>query len=257
MANIMDKFGVPLPSGRNVAMSQPKIKHKFRVVVYNFGTDINEADYIAMNVDEIERPSVEFNMQQVQYFDSSTKYVGKHNWKPVTLTIRDSVDNLAAKAIARQLQKQLDFHRRISAKANQQYSSYKFKLMMETTSGANPVDSVTNLLRDTAVSAATALTNNAGLVNDIDQFIGGSGYNAIGTIDRWVCYGCFISDISYDTISYGSSEYITMKLTIEYDTATQYDMIQEMYGSEITSMLPSGVNSALNIVNKIFGSTAI
>lgn len=257
MANIMDKFGVPLPSGRNRTMSQPKIKHKFRVVVYNFGTDMYEKDNIALNVDEIDRPSVEFEVHQLQYFNSNTKYFGKHNWKPITLTIRDSVDNLAAKGVYRQLQKQLDFHRRISLRSDQNTASYKFRLMLETTGGANPLDTVTNLVRDTAVDSATAITNNQGLVNDVDQFIGGKGYNAIDTLDRWVCYGCMISDIEWDSVNYGSSEYITMKLTIEYDNAVQYDMIEEMFSDKITSLLPDKIDSALDIVDKIFGNVGI
>lgn len=256
-ANIMDKFGVPLPSGRNKTISQPKIKHKFRVVVYNFGTDIDEKDHIALNVDEVDRPSVEFETFQMQYFNGNSSYIGKHNWKPITLTIRDSVDNLAAKGIYRQLQKQLDFHRRISLRSQQSTASYKFKMMIETTGGANPDDTLTNLIRDTAVDSATAVTNNAGLVNAIDQFVGGNGYNALSTLDRWVCYGCLITDISYDTINYSSSEYITIKLTIKPDNCQQYDMIEEMYSDRIESLLPDKVDNALDIIDKIFGSASL
>lgn len=256
-ASIMDKFGVPLPSGRNRTMSQPKIKHKFRVVVYGFGTDIDEKDYLAMNVDEVDRPSVEFETFQLQYFNSNTNYFGKHSWKPITLVIRDSVDNLAAKGIYRQLQKQLDFHRRISDRNQQQTASYKFRMMIETTGGANPDDTLTNFLRDTAVDAGTALTNNQGLVNAIDDFVGGKGYNAMSTLDRWVCYGCMIQDISWDSINYGSSDYITIKLTIAIDNAVQYDMIEEMYSTRIRSLLPDSVDNGLDIIDRIFGGISL
>jgi len=256
-ASILDKFGVPLPSGRNRTMSQPKIKHKFRVVVFNFGIDIDEKDYMAMNVDEVDRPSVEFETFQLQYFSGNTSYIGKHNWKPITLVIRDSVDNLAAKGITRQLQKQLDFHRRISDRSQQQTASYKFKMLIETTGGANPDDTLTNLIRDTAVDSGTAITNNQGLVGAIDDFVGGKGYNAISSLDRWVCYGCIIQDITWDTLNYGSSDYITIKLTIKPDNCVQYDMIEEMFSNRISSLLPDKVDNALDIVDKIFGNIGL
>lgn len=257
MSNIMDKFGVPLPSGRNVTMSQPKVKNKFRVVVYNFGTVTNEKDYIAMNVDSVDRPSVEFETFQLQYFDSNTSYHGKHNWKPITLTIRDSVDNLAAKAVYRQLQKQLDFHRRISAKSEQKYSGYKFKMMIETTGGANPDDTITNLVRNTAVDSASTILGDVGLANDIDKLIGGKGYNSFSTLEKWMCYGCMITDFSFDTISYSSSEYITIKLTIKPDSCEQYDMIEQMYSEQVTSSLSSDTNTVLDILNKTIGGISI
>lgn len=210
-----------------------------------------------MNVDEVDRPSVEFETFQLQYFNSNTNYFGKHSWKPITLVIRDSVDNLAAKGIYRQLQKQLDFHRRISDRNQQQTASYKFRMMIETTGGANPDDTLTNLIRDTAVDAGTALTNNQGLVNAIDDFVGGKGYNAMSTLDRWVCYGCMIQDISWDSINYGSSDYITIKLTIAIDNAVQYDMIEEMYSTRIRSLLPDDVDNGLDIIDRIFGGISL
>ncbi|AQW88727.1 putative structural protein [Erwinia phage pEa_SNUABM_50] len=257
MANMMDKYGVPLPSGRNKTMSQPKIKHKFRVVVSNFGTDIDEKDHVALEASEVDRPSVSFETHQLYQFATNTSYVGRWDWKPITLTIRDSVDNKVAKSIIRQLQKQLDFQRRISAKSEQEYAGYKFRMMIETTGGANPDDSLTNLGRDTAVDAGTAITNNAGLVNAIDDFVGGNGYNAVSTIDRWVCYGCIITDISWDSLDYGSSQFLTIKLTIKPDNCVQYDMIEEMYSDRISSLLPDSVDNALDIVDKIFGSAGI
>lgn len=257
MATMMDKYGVPLPSGANRSMSQPKVKHKFRVVVYNFGTDVNEKDYVALEVNSVDRPSISFETHQIKLFGTNTSYVGRWDWKPITLTIRDAVDNKVAKSIIRQLQKQLDFQRRISAKSEQPTAGYKFRMMIETTGGANPEDSVNNLLRDTAVDSATAITNNAGLVNAIDDFVGGNGYNAISTLDRWVLYGCIITDLEWDSLDYGSSQFITIKLTIKPDNCVQYDMIEEMYSDKITSLLPDDVNSTLDIIDRIFGSTQI
>lgn len=254
---MMDKYGVPLPSGRTRSMSQPKVKNKFRVVVSNFGIDLDEQDYIAMNVDSVDRPSVSFQSHQLNLFATNTTYLGRWDWKPITLTIRDSVDNKSAKAISRQLQKQMDFQRRISAKADQASAGYKFRMMIETTGGANPDDTLPNFIRDTLVDSAQALTNNTGLVGSIDKLIGGKGYNALSTLDRFVCYGCVITDVEFDTLDYGSSQYVTIKLTIKPDNVVQYDMIEEMYSDHITSLLSDKTNTALDIVDKIFGSIGL
>lgn len=257
MANMMDKYGVPLPSGRNRTMSQPKVKNKFRVVMSNFGTDINDMDYIAMNVDSVDRPSLKFANHGIRLFATNSTYLGSWDWQPITLTIRDSIDNKSAKAISKQLQKQMDFQRRITPKADQNYSGYKFRMMIETTGGANPDDTMPNFVRDTAVDSATALTNNQGLVNAVDQFVGGKGYNSLSTLDRFVCYGCVVTDIEFDTLEYGSSQYVTIKLTIKPDNVVQYDMIEEMYSERITSLLPDNINNGLDIIDKIFGAAGI
>ena len=257
MASMMDKYGVPLPSGRNRCMSQPKVKHKFRVIVYNFGIDVDEKDYIAMEVEEVDRPSLSFDVHQLNLFTGNTSYIGKHNWKEITLVLRDSVNNNATRAVARQLQKQLDYHRRITAKSEQSFSSYKFSMIIETTGGANPEDTLKQLGRNTALDVGEAITNNLGLVNSVDKLIGGTGYNSISTLEYWKLTGCIITDISYDTLDYSSSEYVTMKLTIKPDFCQQYDTIEEIYKDQISSLLPDGVDNALNVVDKIFGSASL
>src|SRR6478609_4284341 len=149
MANMLNKYGVPLPSGRNKTMLQPKAKYKFRVIVYNFGTDIDERDHIALDVDQVDRPTVTFGTQKLNMFTTNTTYVTTQDWNSITLTIRDSVGNESAKALSRQLQKQLDFQRRISARSEQEYSGYKFGLIIQMLNGRNSDDSLSNLAHDT------------------------------------------------------------------------------------------------------------
>jgi|AGFT01.1.fsa_nt_gi hypothetical protein len=257
MANMLNKYGVPLPSGRNKTMLQPKAKYKFRVIVYNFGTDINERDHIALDVDQVDRPTVSFNTQQLHMFTTNTSYVTKHNWNPIVLTIRDSVGNESAKALSRQLQKQLDFPRRITARSEQEYSGYKFGVIIQMLNGRNAEDTLTNLGRDTITDVATALTNNQGLTNAVDQFIGGSSYNNDGIMEYFVCVGCVIQEINYDSLDYSSSSPVTMKITIKPDNVVQYDTIEEMYSSRINSLLPDNVNQGLDILDKIFGSAGL
>lgn len=257
MTTMLNKYGVPLPSGKNKTMLQPKAKYKFRVIVYNFGTEIDERDHIALDVDQVDRPSVTFGTQKLNMFNTNTTYVTTQDWNSITLTIRDSVGNASAKALSRQLQKQIDFQRRISPRSEQQNTDYKFGLIIQMLNGRNSEDTVTNLARNTAVDVATAVTNNAGLTNAIDEFIGGSSYNSAGVMEYFVCVGCIIEDINYDSLDYSSSSPVTMKITIKPDNVVQYDTIEEMYSTRISSLLPDSVNKGLDIIDKLFGNVGL
>lgn len=249
MANSIDKYGVPLPSGRNRTMSQPKAKYKFRVVVEKFGINSDDKDHMTMEVDEVSRPKVTFNTQTAWMFGRSTSYIGSESWEPITLTIRDAVGNGSAKAIARQIQKQRDFQRRLCDKSVQKFSSYKFAMIIETLTGENREDSVNDIGRGTLEDIATAITNNAALTNSISKVISG-GNRSVS--DYFYCTGCMIMDIDYDTLNYSSSQYVTIKLTIKPDNVIQFDQLDKMYADQISSLLGEDVDNALNIIDNIF-----
>ena len=255
--NMINKYGVPLPSGRNRSMLQPKAKHKFRVIVYNFGTDIDERDHIALDVDKVDRPTVTFSTHKLYQFTTNTSYIGSHDWDPITLTIRDSVGNASAKALSRQLQKQLDFQRRITSRTDHDYGSYKFGIVIQMLNGRNSDDTLEDLGRNTLVNATTAATNNTGLVNAVDQFIGGSSYNSAGVMEYFVLTGCVIQNISYDSLDYSSSSPVEMVITIKPDNCIQFDNIEEMYSTRINSLLPENVNQGLDIIDRVFGSIGL
>lgn len=257
MANMLDKYGVPLPSGRNKTMLQPKAKYKFRVIVYNFGTDIDERDYIALDTDKVDRPSVSFSSHKLFQFTTNASYVGSYDWSPISLTIRDSVGNKSTKAISRQLQKQMDFQRRITPRSDQDFGGYKFGMIIQMLNGRNSDDDLENLGRDTLTDVATAATNNPGLVNAVDQFIGGSSYNSIGVVEYFVCTGCIITNADYDSLDYSSSSPLNITLTIKPDNVHQFDSIEEMFKSRISSLLPDEVNQGLDILDKVIGSVGL
>lgn len=257
MADMLSKYGVPMPSGRNKTMLQPKAQYKFRVIVYNFGTEIDERDHIALDVDKVDRPSISFATHKVYQFTTNSSYVGSYDWNEIKLTIRDSIGNLSAKALSRQLQKQIDFPRRITSKDAQDYAGYKFGMIIQMLNGRNYDDSLESLGRNTAVSAATAITNNTGLVNAVDKFLGGSSYNSAGVMEYFVCTGCLITDISYDSLDYSSSSPVTMEITIKPDNCVQFDDIEEMYKKRISSLLPDSVNQGLDIIDRVFGNVGL
>lgn len=257
MTASINKYGVPLPSGRNMTMMQPKVQHRFRISVYNFGTGtVNERDWFALNVESCDRPSINFDVYEAQMFTTPIKYFGRHTYKPLSITLRDDVGNNVAKTVAKQIQRQKDFHRRITAASSQQYSGYKFSLIIEMLTGENPNDTLTDLARNTAISAGTALTNNQGLVNTVDSMIGGSSVNKV-RLEYWLLTGCFLGDIDYDELNYSSSSYNKIKLNVIYDTATQYDTIEEMYTDQIQSTLGKKTDKTLNVLDKVFGNISL
>lgn len=257
MTATINKYGVPLPSGRNLTMMQPKVQHRFRISVYNFGTGtVDERDWMALNVESADRPSISFETHELAMFTSPVKYFGKHSYKPINVTVRDDVGNHVAKSVAKQIQRQLDFHRRITDPSNQQYSGYKFSVILEILSGENPSDTMSQLGRNTALDAATAITNNAGLVNSVDTLIGGSSVNTL-RLEYWLLTGCFLGDIDYDELNYSSSSYNKIKLNIQYDTAVQYDSIEEMYSDQIQSTLGKKTDKTLNVLDKVFGNISL
>lgn len=257
MTATINKYGVPLPSGRNLTMMQPKVQHRFRISVYNFGTGtVDERDWMALNVESADRPSISFETHELAMFTSPVKYFGKHSYKPINITVRDDVGNHVAKSVSKQIQRQLDFHRRISDPKNQTHSGYKFSVILEILSGENPSDTMKQLGRNTALDVADAITNNSGLVNSVDTLIGGSSVNTL-RLEYWLLTGCFLGDIDYDELNYSSSSYNKIKLNIQYDTAVQYDSIEEMYSDQIQSTLGKKTDKTLNVLDKVFGNISL
>ena len=52
------------------------------------------------------------------------------------------------------------------------------------------------------------------------QILDGS-MNAFNTLESWYLEGCYLETVSYDSTDYGSSEPVTITMTIRYDNATQ------------------------------------
>ena len=129
MAVQLDKFNVP--GGSSGALVQPKLGYRFRVVLNNFG---NGADTLELTsqVVSVTRPSVTHDDITVDVYNSRIFLAGKHTWDPVTITVKDDVTGLVAKAIAKQLERQLDHASQAGATSG---SGYKFGLRIENLDG--------------------------------------------------------------------------------------------------------------------------
>jgi len=129
------------------------------------------------------RPQVQFDEITLNVYNSRVYLAGKHTWQTLAINLRDDATGAIQKQVGAQLQKQLDFYQQASAVSG---GDYKF---------------------DT----------------NIQILDGGNGADAPTVLEDWALSGCFLQQANYQTLNYGTSDAVTIALTIRYDNAIQYD----------------------------------
>ena len=100
---------------------------------------------------------------------------------PITITLRDDVNNSVTKLVGEQIQKQFDFFEQSSAASG---IDYKF-------------------------------------TTRIEMLDGGNGASSPNILETFELYGAFIESVNYNTLNYATSEPATITLTLRYDNAIQ------------------------------------
>ncbi len=180
----LNKFTVPLASDQSAStqgMLMPKLKYRFRVMFENFGVSTPTTE-LTKQVQTAARPNVQFAPQTIDIYNSKIFYAGKHTWNTIAVTLRDDVSGNVAKLIGEQLQKQFDFNEQSSAASA---IDYKFNMRIEMLDGGNGTKSAANVL------------------------------------ETWECYGCFLTQVNYQTLSYSEQGPQTIDLTIQPDNCIQ------------------------------------
>jgi hypothetical protein len=177
---------VPLASDQSAStqgLLMPKLKYRFRVLFENFGAAQNAAPVteLTKQVMDFTRPTVTFDQIDLPIYNSTIKLAGKHSWGDITCNLRDDAGANVQKLVGEQLQKQLDFLEMASASAG---IDYKFLTKFEVLDGGN------------------------GAVEPI-------------VLESWELYGCYLKEVNYGDANYGSSEAMTVALTIAFDNANQ------------------------------------
>jgi hypothetical protein len=127
------------------------------------------------------RPSLSFEEIEVPIYNSRLYLAGKHQWEAVTVTLRDDASNQVARLVGEQLQKQMDFVEQASASSG---IDYKF-------------------------------------ITKCQVLDGGNGAAEPRVLETWELYGCYLNSVNYQDLDYGSSEVVTMELSIRFDNALQ------------------------------------
>jgi hypothetical protein len=127
------------------------------------------------------RPEVTFEEIAVPIYNSTLKLAGKHSWGDIAVEMRDDAGGNVQKRVGEQLQKQLDFMEQASAAAG---IDYKFTTRCEILDGGN-------------------------------------GNSTPVVLETWELYGCYLKGVNYNDLNYGTSEAVTISMTLAFDNALQ------------------------------------
>ena len=191
--------------GGNQGLLMPKLQFRFRVNFLNFGVGTGSGLSLTKQVIDCSRPNLSFAEIPLQVYNSTLKIAGKHTWADMSVNIRDDASGTVSRAIGQQLQKQLDFVEQASAATGQ---DYKFQ-------------------------------------TNVEILDGGNGQLVPTVLETWELYGCFLKSANYNTLNYGTSEAVTVGLTIAYDNAIQ---------SKNQSLSDAGVGQA---IGRALGGTSV
>jgi len=136
---------------------------------------------LTKQVIDFARPSVSFEDMTIDIYNSKIRLAGKHTWEDITVNLRDDAGGQVAKLIGEQLQKQMDFVEMASAASG---IDYKF-------------------------------------ITRCEILDGGNGTSTPTVLETWELYGCYLTSVNYNDLSYGESAPVTMTLNMRYDNAIQ------------------------------------
>jgi len=179
----LSKITVPLASDNSAAsqgLLMPKLQYRFRVTLENFGVSTPTTE-LTKQVIDVTRPTVNFEEIEVPVYNSRVYLAGKHAWDPITLNLREDVNNNVQKLVGEQLQKQFDFFEQSSAASG---IDYKFTTRIEILDGGN-------------------------------------GANTPNVLETFELYGCFVQNANYNTLAYATNDPVQITLAIRYDNAIQ------------------------------------
>lgn len=201
----LSKITVPLASDASSStqgLLMPKLQYRFRVTLENFGVSTPTTE-LTKQVIDVTRPTVNFEELEIPVYNSRAYLAGRPTWEPITLNLREDVNNSVQKLVGEQLQKQFDFFEQSSAASG---IDYKYTTRIEILDGGN-------------------------------------GANTPNVLETFELYGCFIQNANYNTLAYSSNEPVTIALAIRYDNAIQSPQgegIGTAVGRTINSLVTGG-----------------
>lgn len=179
----LTKFTVPIDGDQSAAsqgLLMPKLKYRFRASFENFGVSTPRTE-MTKQIMNITRPSVTFEENIIDIYNSKVYLVGKHTWEQITVNLRDDVNGSVSKLVGEQVQKQFDF--------------------MEQSSAASGIDYK--------------------FITRFEILDGGNGASTPNVLETWELYGCFLVNANYGDLDYGSNDPVTIETSIRYDNAVQ------------------------------------
>jgi hypothetical protein len=155
---------------------------------------------LTKQVIDFTRPSVTFDEMVVDIYNSKLYLAGKHAWEMVTVNLRDDASGQVARLVGEQLQRQLDFVEQASAASG---IDYKFLTRCEVLDGGNGAAEPT-------------------------------------VLETWELYVCYLNNVNYNDLNYGTSEPVTIQMQIRFDNAVQTPL-----GSGVGAQVARTVNDVI------------
>ncbi|MEY4333277.1 MAG: hypothetical protein RLZZ196_2020 [Bacteroidota bacterium] len=181
----LSNFTVPLASDQSSAtqgLLMPKLQYRFRISFEGLGGSKGQNTVeLTKQVTEAARPTLEYEDQTIDIYNSRIHYAGKYKWSPITIKLRDDVNGYVSKLIGLQNQRQFDFYEQSSAASA---GEYKFTMRVE-------------------------------------MLDGGNGAHSPNVLETWECLGCYIQKTTYGSLAYKNNEVVTIELSIVFDNAVQ------------------------------------
>jgi hypothetical protein len=179
----LSKFTVPLATDQSAsAQGMLMPKLKYRFRVMFENFGVSTpTTELTKQVQDAARPQITFENQKIMVYNSTINYAGRPAWSEMTVKLRDDVTGQVSKLVGEQMQKQFDFFEQSSAASG---GDYKFLMRVE-------------------------------------MLDGGNGAQTPNILETWECYGCYVRQAQYNTLSYGNQEMLTIDLTIQPDNCIQ------------------------------------
>lgn len=129
----LTRFGVPSdPTGVQGTILMPKLKHRFRVEVNNFGDSVGTIDF-TRQIATAGRPSMQHGNTPLHSYNNIAYYANKPEWQSIEITLRDDINNSVSAIVSMQLQRQMNHFTQSAARS---HMDYKFLTRMQTLDGS-------------------------------------------------------------------------------------------------------------------------
>jgi len=168
-------------SGVGVGIYEPKRKNRWAIYFTNLG-DGTASDDLSLQAISVNRPSIDFEENQIDRYNGRGYSPGKYTWEVLNLVVEDDINSSATSLIRAQFDKQQAL-----------------------------IGAASSLLFPTAQSGSDMKFTATMTMFD--------GNNV--ELDSWIHQGCWISGLEYNELDYANGEHVKINITIRYDHASQ------------------------------------
>lgn len=184
MASVFDKYGIPNSDGNLESQVQPKLQYRFKVEFDGMG-GVTDTFAATKNIIDVTVPNFDQEAITIDSYVSRFYVIGKHTFGTFNVNLRNDANNTVAGLIQAQLDRQHNpFHQSHAPSAG----AVKFNTKIMMLNGSN---------------------------GDAPWPQGGGSGAEI--IEAWYITGCWITGAEWGSLSYTSSEPVSVSLTIRPD----------------------------------------